>query len=91
MRDTRKTGLGTDKSPGEDGTRLVLPAAIDSMEYGRFEIDVKPGSEVVGGRKLVVNGAGHAVNDGHLPRWFYTDIRICCSFGHIGWRKQCIR
>ena len=91
LRDARKTGLGTGEGRGEDGTRLVLPAAIDSMENGRFEIVVKAGGEVVGGRKLVVNGARHAVNDGHFPRRLYVDFWICCCLGHIGGRKQCVR
>ena len=91
MGDARKAGLGAGQCPCEDGARLILPAAINSMEYGRFEIVVKPGSEVVGGRKLVVNGAGHAVNYRHLPRRLYADFRICCSLGHIGGRKQSVR
>ncbi len=76
MRNARKAGLGAGERPGEDSARLILPAAINSMEHGRFEIVVEPGGEVVGGRELVINGAGHAVNDGHLPCWFYADFRI---------------
>ncbi|MDR3557605.1 MAG: hypothetical protein P4L55_22840 [Syntrophobacteraceae bacterium] len=83
--------MGTNQGPCHDCAGLILPAPINSMEYGRFEIIVEARSEIVGGRKLVVNGARHAIDDGCLPRRLYVDSLIYRRLGHIGWRKQCVR
>ena len=91
LRDGGEAGLGSDEGAGKDGTRLVLASAVDGVEHGGFEIVTKAGGEVVGGRELVVDGAGHAVNDGHFPRRLDADIRIHRRSGHVGRREQSVR
>ena len=80
---TRQPGLGSGERPGQNGARLVLPAAIHGVQHSRFEVAREAGGQVVGRRKLVVDGAGHSIYEGHLPRRFYRDARVRRGGGNV--------
>ena len=67
------------------GTSYPIVAVVsDSMEHSGFIVVVKPGREVVGGGKLVINGTGHPVNQGDLPGRLDADVGVSRRSGHVG-------
>jgi hypothetical protein len=85
--DCRQAYLGAHQCARTNGARLVLATAVQGVQHSSFKIIVKSCRQVVRSGELMINRAGHAVNDGYLPRWFDLDARIECGFGHVGGRQ----
>ena len=73
---TGKPDLRTDKCAGENAASLILPAAVESVQHRRLEVPGKAGGQVISSRKLVIDRAGHSVNDGHFPSGLDLDACI---------------
>ena len=43
----RQTHLRADQGAGQNGARLILPAAVDRVEHGGFEIGAKARGQIV--------------------------------------------
>src|SRR5208337_1112104 len=91
FRNSRQTDLGADKCSGENGARLILAAAVQRMKYRPFEIVVESGRKIISSWKLMINRAGHPVDDRYFPCRLDPDARIEHGLCHVGWRKQGVR
>lgn len=82
LRNSRKSALSTGKGAGKNGAGLILTATIDRVEYSRLEVIMKPCSQIVSGRELVIDRAGQAVNKRNLPGRLDANIGIDRRHGH---------
>ena len=90
LRDAGQSHLRSHQGARQYRTCLVLPATIDGMEYSGLEILREFRRKVVGRGQLELHGAGHAIDNRHLPRWLNDEAAILHCLRDEGRRQQCI-
>ena len=82
--DARKPYLSADERSGENAAGLILSAAVKGVEHGLFEVVVKTRRQIIRDRELVVDRAGHSINNRDFPGGLDSDSRIEGCLGHVG-------